>query len=165
MNCENANFPLAICHWDLAFCGDTPQQPSLGEPVDPWPFSWQHQLTAVLLSVMWAPTLQGPGRDSCCQHLSHQRNCWPLWPLWFLLRWWPRGDTSFISQQFPQALTFAVLLSLQFHRHLHCWKEELTIRWDGLNNIDPFKRTPVPRGAVIAQIWSSLFKHRRVFNI
>lgn len=34
----------------------------LGGPVDPWPFSWQHQLTAVLLFDMWAPTLQGPGR-------------------------------------------------------------------------------------------------------
>lgn len=77
----------------------------------------------------------------CSQRLSHHGNCWPLWPLWFLLRWWPRGDTSFISQQFPQALIFPVLLSLQFHGRLHCWKEGLTIRWDGLGSIGPFKRT------------------------
>lgn len=44
--------------------GYTPRaQP--GGPVDPWPFSWQHQLTVVLLFVMWAPTLQGLGRDWC----------------------------------------------------------------------------------------------------
>lgn len=63
MNCGNANFPLAICHWDLAFHGGYAPTAQLAGLVDTLPFSWQHQSMLVVLFVMWAPALQRPGRD------------------------------------------------------------------------------------------------------
>lgn len=112
---------------------------------------------AVSVNALQGPCLVPP-RDVACQHLLCNGNCWLLW-LWFLFCLWPRGDAFFISWQSPQALVLLDLLSLQSASSYCCWKAGLATRWDDLNGIGP------DVGPMLLQIWSLLFKCRRVFNI
>ena len=148
MDCGNADFPLAICHWDLAFCGGYAPTAQLAGLVDTWPVSWQHQLTPVVLFVTSAAALR----------------CWEQAETWYLV---PRCLPAPVPRCSLLALRTVISFALVTHRwrilyvtavppgadsarpfvlainwRLRCWKARLTIRRDDLTSIGPFKRIP-----------------------
>lgn len=108
---QTSLWPSATGTWP--FLGIHPNSPAWGTC---WSLAFFLAASVNSSAAFWYVSTYSPRTGQtgawCCQHLSQHGNCWPLWPLWFSFRVWPRGDTSFISQQFPQALTFPVLLSL-----------------------------------------------------